>query len=72
MSDYGLEELAEFYGLAGQKTLTVAEVLPIVKVSERNLREQIRRGSFPCVRIGRRVVIPVSDFLEWLTARSAA
>lgn len=46
--------------------LTVAEAAPLLRVSERHLRELLRRGEVPSLRLGRRVVIPTARLLREL------
>lgn len=45
---------------------TVAEVAAILNVAESTINDDCRRGNFPHVRIGRRVLIPRRRFEAWL------
>ena len=45
-----------------EEFLTVAEVADILKLNQQTVRNWIDQGSFPAVRIGRRVRIRRSDF----------
>jgi excisionase family DNA binding protein len=42
-----------------RRTLTIAEAAIILGVGRSTLYEHVRSGDVPCVRLGRRVVIPV-------------
>ena len=46
--------------------LTVAEAAPKAKMSQQAMYSAIREGKFPCVRIGRRIRIPVSTLRQWI------
>lgn len=48
------------------ETYTVAEVAAKLDVSIDAIYDECRRGRFPHVRIGRRVVIPRRRFEAWL------
>jgi excisionase family DNA binding protein len=47
-------------------TLTVNEAAAVVGVHPLTLREAIRRGEVPSVRVGRRVLIPRKALEAWL------
>lgn len=51
--------------MTGQKTLTVAEASTLLGVSKRSLYNYCAAGVFPCIRIGKRILIRKSD-LEFL------
>jgi hypothetical protein len=50
--------------------LNIAEAAKAIGVSERHLRSMLPQ--IPHVNLGRRVVIPVGPFQEWLRARAEA
>ena len=52
--------------------LTVDEVASRLEISRSSAYEAVRRGEIPSLRIGRRIVIPVSMFLAWLRGAEAA
>ncbi len=43
--------------------LTVSEVAPLIPIDERGLRRAIAEGTFPGIRIGKVIRIPVAPFL---------
>ena len=49
---------AAIRSLPERKTFTVAETAAIVGVGRSTLYEHVKRGDIPCIRVGRRVVIP--------------
>ena len=40
----------------------------MLRISERSVRQGIYDGTIPCVRLGRRVLIPVPTLLAYLLA----
>ena len=56
----GLEEIET------RMTLSVEEVASILRIGRTAAYEAARRGQLPSRRLGRRVLVPVPAFLEWL------
>ena len=52
--------------LSGRILLSVEEVAALLGIKRTAAYEAARRGQLPAKRLGRRVVIPVPAFLEWL------
>ena len=52
-------------------TITVAEAARYLGIGRNSAYEAVRRNEIPCIRIGRRIVIPRHRFLEWLGASDA-
>lgn len=54
--------------MSGERpTMTVAEVSEYLGLSTRHIYEQVRRGDFPALRIGHRILIPrraVDEMIE--------
>jgi excisionase family DNA binding protein len=48
--------------------MTVAEAADAIGVSSRHLYDLVRRGDFPAVRLGRRIVVPLSAVNEVLSS----
>ena len=46
-------------GLGGKAVLTIAETARVLRICERSVREAIKEGWIPHVRLGRRILIPV-------------
>ena len=51
-------------------TMTVDEVGQAMGISRPKAYELTNREDFPCIRIGRRKVIPVDAFRRWLDAQT--
>jgi excisionase family DNA binding protein len=49
-----------------EEFLTVAEVAPLVKMSEQALYAAIRENKFPAVHIGSRIRVPLSMLKRWI------
>jgi excisionase family DNA binding protein len=47
------------YGLPRRLTLTVEEAGQMLGVSRSYAYELVRQGALPCMRLGRRIVVPV-------------
>ena len=62
--------MVEAPDLSTRLALTVSEAAAALGVSERHLREVL--PEIPHTRVGRRVVIPVEPFREYLRARCEA
>ena len=54
--------------LADKLALSVADAARAIGVSERHLRQYL--PEIPHLHVGRRVVIPIDSFREWLRARA--
>jgi len=61
-----LEEWASQLGLADKAVLTTKEAADVLRVSERSLRDGIRDGTVPSLRLGRRLLVPVPMLLRSL------
>ena len=53
--------------LGGRLGISVAEAARAIRVAERHLRQSL--PEIPHLHVGRRVVIPIESFREWLRAR---
>jgi len=51
--------------------MTVDEVGLAMGISRPKAYELTEREGFPCIRVGRRKVIPVDGFRRWLEAQTA-
>lgn len=50
-----------------QKTMSVQEVANALGISRTTAYEVVNRADFPAIRVSpRRIVVPVSEFNEWL------
>ena len=49
-----------------KKTYSIAEAAKVLGVSEPTLYREARCGNVPCVKIGRRYLIPIKALNEWL------
>ena len=47
-------------------TLSVAETATLLGVSPWLVQQEVRRGSLPCVRLGRRILISRARLMAWL------
>lgn len=47
-------------------TLSVAETALLLGVSPWLVQQEVRRGNLPCVRLGRRILIPRARLMDWL------
>ena len=52
-------------------TITVKEMGMAMGISYPKALELTEREGFPCIRIGRRKVIPMDGFRRWLDAQTA-
>ncbi len=57
--------------LEGRAAISVAEVAELLGIGRSAAYEACRRGDIPTRRLGRRLLIPVPAFIEWLGAASA-
>ena len=51
-------------------TLSIDEVASVLELGRTAAYEAARRGDIPSRRLGRRVIVPVPAFLDWLGATS--
>jgi len=52
-------------------TLTLTQAAEAMNVSEPTMRYIVQQAEFPAFRVGKRWVIPVDTFNEWLNARAS-
>ncbi|MCM1228396.1 MAG: helix-turn-helix domain-containing protein [Clostridium sp.] len=52
--------------MTANKCLSVMETAKSLGVCRQKVYELIHKGDLPCIRIGRRYVIPKSAFEQWL------
>ncbi len=75
-SDLRLDQWADMLGIGSKAVLTTHEAAAVLRVSEKSVREGIKDGTIPCVRLGRRLLVPVpmllSSLLRGPTATEAA
>ena len=50
-------------------TITVDQAAEILQLSRDSVYEGVKRDQIPSLRVGRRIVLPVPRFLEWLGAK---
>ena len=58
--------------VAKRLTLSIDEVASLLGLGRTAAYEAARRGDIPSRRLGRRVIVPVPAFLEWLGASAPA
>ena len=61
-----LEQWANQLGIGGKAVLTTSEAAAVLRVSERSLRDMIKAGTVPSLRLGRRLLVPVPMLLRSL------
>lgn len=66
LDDLRLDQWAEMLGIGNKAVLTTRETASVLRVSEKSVREGIKEGSIPCIRLGRRLLIPVPMLLSSL------
>ena len=66
LDDLRLDQWADMLGIGSKAVLTTRETASVLRVSEKSVREGIKEGTIPCVRIGRRVLVPVPMLLSSL------
>ena len=59
----GIEQWAAMLGIGTKAVLTTTETASVLRVSERSVREGVKAGAIPSVRLGRRLLIPVPMLL---------
>ena len=57
--------------MAQRQTYTVDEVAEVLGVSRGVAYDQVREGTIPALRLGKRWVIPVARFDDWLSGGAA-
>jgi excisionase family DNA binding protein len=62
----GIEAWTEQLGLADRAVITTQEASTVLRISERSVRQAIKEGALPSVRVGRRVLIPVPMLVNML------
>jgi excisionase family DNA binding protein len=50
------------------ETWKIAHGAKVLGVSEKSLREKIKKGEVPVLRVGRLILIPRQAFLAWINA----
>jgi len=61
-----LDQWADMLGIGAKAVLTTRETASVLRVSEKSVREGIKDGTIPCIRIGRRLLVPVPMLLSSL------
>jgi hypothetical protein len=51
---------------SGSAYRSVRELAGDIGMCERSLRDALRRGEVPCIKIGKRYILPRSAIAEWL------
>jgi hypothetical protein len=51
---------------SGSTYPSVAALAQDLRMCERSVRGALRRGEIPCIRIGRRIILPRAAIAEWL------
>jgi len=64
-----IQEWSEHFGLGEKAVLTLNEAAIVLRICERSLREGIKNGSIPHIRLGRRILVPVPRLVEMLAQR---
>ena len=64
--DVWLQQWAAQLGLGTKAVLTTKEAADVLRVSERSMRDMLKAGTVPSVRLGRRLVVPVPMLLRSL------
>ena len=58
--------MSELVNLSGRLTLSVEEAATALGISRSHAWRMVNNGTLPSVRIGHRVLVPVSDLQEWI------
>ena len=66
IDDLRLDQWANMLGIGSKAVLTTRETATVLRVSEKSVREGIKEGSIPCIRLGRRLLVPVPMLLSSL------
>ena len=67
-----IEHWAAQLGLGKKAVLTTTEAADVLRISERSVRQRIKAGTLPHVRLGRRLLIPVPMLLRSLLREPGA
>ena len=51
-------------------TISVAEAAKILGISRPTMYKLMHRADFPQLRVGRRMLIPVDDLRQWVSAQA--
>ena len=51
-------------------TMTVAEMAAHLNLSKPSAYAVIKQEGFPAINIGKRIIIPVAEFKEWLSEQA--
>ncbi len=65
---FSLDRWAEMLGIGSKAVLTTNETASILRISEKSVREGIKAGSIPSLRLGRRLLVPVPMLLSSMLA----
>jgi excisionase family DNA binding protein len=63
-------KLNDLTALDTPATITVDQAAEVLGLSRDSVYEGVKREQIPSLRIGRRILIPVAKFLEWLGAKN--
>lgn len=66
LDDLRLDQWADMLGIGSKAVLTTRETASVLRVSEKSVREGIKEGTIPSVRLGRRLLVPVPMLLSSL------
>jgi excisionase family DNA binding protein len=66
IDDLRLHQWADMLGIGSKAVLTTRETASVLRVSEKSVREGIKEGAIPCIRLGRRLLVPVPMLLSSL------
>ena len=61
-----IEHWAVALGIGTKAVLTARETADVLRISERSVRDRIKDGAIPSIRIGGRVLVPVPMLLRSL------
>ncbi len=59
-------EQSRVFEKSAVKVFTTADAASVLRVSTRTVERMLKRGELPGRQLGRRWVIPVNAFMEWL------
>ncbi len=62
----------EQLGLTDKAVVTTHEASMVLRISERSVRQAIKEGTLPSVRVGRRVLIPVPMLVNMLLGHASS
>lgn len=49
-----------------KRTLSVKELAQVMGIGENKARQLCKSKGFPCIKVGNRILIPITRFEEWL------